>query len=357
MKIQNIERKTPTTPLKTPFKTAIRRVDELEELTIAIYTDSGLVGYGAGSNTAILTGETVSTLIAGVDYLKPFIVGRDLEEFNSILELIQTKIKNSTTLKSMFEMALYDIYSKSLNLPLYRFLGGERREFETDITISLNSIDVMVKESQDAIDIGYKILKIKVGEDINRDFERIRVLTQAFPAISFRVDANQAWSPKESISILKRLERENIDNIELIEQPVKADNIRGLKFVRDRVAYPILADEAIFSPKDAIELLEMEACDFINIKLAKCGGVKNALLIADIAKLYGVECMMGCMLEGAISLTTALHIVSARADRVTMLDLDSVNLLKFNPVDGGAKFKGSKIFLDRELMGLGILGV
>jgi len=78
------------------------------------------------------------------------------------LELIQTKIKNSTTLKSMFEMALYDIYSKSLNLPLYRFLGGERREFETDITISLNSIDVMVKESQDAIDIGYKILKIKL---------------------------------------------------------------------------------------------------------------------------------------------------------------------------------------------------
>ncbi len=117
-----------------------------------------------------------------------------------------------------------------------------------------------------------------------------------------------------------------------------------------------MADEAIFSPKDAIELLEMEACDFINIKLAKCGGVKNALLIADIAKLYGVECMMGCMLEGAISLTTALHIVSARADRVTMLDLDSVNLLKFNPVDGGAKFKNSKIFLDRDY-GMGIWGV
>jgi len=122
------------------------------------------------------------------------IVGRDLEEFNSILELIQTKIKNSTTLKSMFEMALYDIYSKSLNLPLYRFLGGERREFETDITISLNGIDDMVKESRSAINMGYKILKVKVGEDINRDFERIRVLTQEFPTISFRVDANQAWS-------------------------------------------------------------------------------------------------------------------------------------------------------------------
>jgi len=92
------------------------------------------------------------------------------------------------------------------------------------------------------------------------------------------------------------------------------------------------------------------------VKLAKCGGFKNALLM-PICKVIWSRVNDGVYLEGAISLTTALHIVSARADRVTMLDLDSVNLLKFNPVDGGAKFKGSKISLDRELMGLGILGV
>jgi len=356
LKITNIETKILKTPLKTPFKTALRRVDSLEEVIVTIYTDSGIRGYGAGSNTAVLTGETISTLIGGVEYFKPLLVGRDLEEFNSLLKLIQTQIKNNTTLKSMLEMGLYDIYSKSLRLPLYRLLGGEKREFETDITISLNSIEEMIKDSKKAIEEGYRTLKIKVGEELKKDFERILVLTKKFPAVNFRVDANQAWTPKESVKICKMLEKENIYNIELIEQPVKAKDIRGLKFVRDRVDIPILADEAIFSPKDAIEILEMEACDFINIKLAKSGGVRNALLIADIAELYGVKCMFGCMLEGSISLTTALHIASAKANIITMLDLDSVSLLKYNKIETNAKFKGSKIELSNTF-GLGVLGV
>lgn len=353
MKIIDIKTKILKTPLKRPFKTALRGVDFLEEVVVGIYTDSNIIGYGAGSNTAILTGETISTLIGGVEYIKPLLIGRDLEEFNIILNLIQTQIKNNTTLKSILEMGLYDIYSKSLNLPLYRVLGGEKREFETDITISLNGIEQMVEDSKEAVEAGYKTLKIKVGEDLNRDFERIFVLTKKFPAIDFRVDANQAWSPKESVTICKRLEKENIYNIELIEQPVRAGDIRGLKFVRDRVNIPILADEAIFSPKDAIELLEREACDFINIKLAKCGGVKNALLIADIAELYGVKCMFGCMLEGSISLTTAIHIASAKANIITMLDLDSVNLLEYNPIETNVNFKDSKIELI-DTIGLGV---
>jgi o-succinylbenzoate synthase len=354
MKIVDIKTKILKTPLKTPFKTALRRVDGLEELIILIYTDNNIIGYGAGSNTAILTGETIYTLKSGVEYFKPLLIGRDIEDFNSILNLIQTQIKNSTTLKSMLEMGLYDIYSKSLNLPLYKFLGGEKKEFKTDITISLNSIDKMINDSKEAVKRGYNILKIKVGEDINSDFERIRVLTEEFENISFRVDANQAWTPKETITLSKRLEKEGIYNIELIEQPVKEKDIKGLKFIRDRVNIPILADEAIFSPKDAIELLEYEACDYINIKLAKCGGVKNAMLIADIAKIYNTKCMMGCMLEGSISLTTAIHIASAKSDTITMLDLDAVNLLEYNPIKTGANFRESEILLNENL-GIGVI--
>jgi len=357
LKIRHIDTKLLRTPLKRPFKTALRSVEFLEELVVLIYTDTNIVGYGAGSNTAILTGETLESIRGGVEYFRPFLIGREIEDFNSLLDFIQTQIEHNTTLKSILEMALYDIWAKSLNIPLYKFLGGNRREFETDITISLNDIDTMIQDSKEAIKRGYRVLKIKVGENISRDFERIRILTQKFPNVKFRVDANQAWTPKESVSILNKLESFDIFNIELVEQPVNAKDIRGLKFVRDRVNIPILADEAIFSPKDAIDLLEIGACDFINIKLAKCGGIREALLIADIAKLYGVKCMMGCMLEGAISLISAVHIASARADTITMLDLDSVNLLEYNPIKGGVKFEDNKIILSSIRTGLGILSV
>jgi L-alanine-DL-glutamate epimerase-like enolase superfamily enzyme len=129
-----------------------------------------------------------------------------------------------------------------------------------------------------------------------------------------------------------------------------------MRYIKNRTLTPLLADEAIFSPKNAIELLEMDACDLINIKLAKCGGISHALQIADIAKLYNVKCMMGCMLEGAISITSALHVVSARSEVITMLDLDGVNLLAYNPIVGGAEFNESQITLSNK-NGLGVEGI
>ena len=341
-------------PLKKPFKTALRRVDSLEDLVVTIYTESGLVGYGEGASTAVITGDTISSIVGAIEYIKPMLIDRTIEDFNSLLYIIEHSMVHNSTTKSMLEMAIYDLKAQSLKLPLYRYLGGSKTSFRTDITISINSIDKMLQESQEAIDLGYDILKIKVGKSISEDFEIIKSIAQTFPDITLRVDANQAWSPKESLYILKRLERLNIYP-ELIEQPVKANDFRGMKYIRDRSIIPILADESIFSPKQAIEILELEACDYINIKLAKCGGISNGLKIADIAELYGVKCMIGCMLEGAISVGASVHLASARENTITMLDLDGVNLLANNPILGGVEFNESKIRLNSSY-GLGILG-
>ncbi len=355
MRIVDIKTQIIKAPLKKPFKTALRRVDSLEDLVVTIHTESGLVGYGEGGATAVITGDIISSMIGAIEYIKPMLIGKTIEDFNSLLYIVANSIVHNSTVKSMLEIALYDLKAQSLKLPLYRFLGGSRTSFRTDITISLNSIDKMLKESQAAIDLGYDILKIKVGKSISEDFEIIKSIAQTFPDTTLRVDANQAWSPKESIYLLKKLEKLDIYP-ELIEQPVKANDFRGMRYIRKRTVIPILADESIFSPKQAIEILELEACDYINIKLAKCGGVSNGLKIADIAGLYGVKCMIGCMLEGAISVGASVHLASARENTITMLDLDAVNLLAYNPIRGGVEFNESKIELNSSY-GLGILGI
>ncbi len=355
MRILDIKTQIVKAPLKTPFKTALREVTHLEDLVVTIHTDSGLIGYGEGASTAVITGETLISMQGAIEHIKPSLIDREIEDFNNLLYIVENSMVHNSTIKSALNMALYDLRSQSLKLPLYKLLGGTKKRFETDITISLNSIDIMLEDCQKAIDLGYGILKIKVGESIDKDYNRIETIAKSFPNIKLRIDANQAWSAKESVRLLQKLENNGIVT-ELIEQPVKANDFRGMKYIKERTLTPLLADESVFSPKNAIELLEMDACDIINIKLAKCGGVTNALKIADIAELYGVKCMIGCMLEGAISVTAGVHLASARDNIITMLDLDGTNLLAYNPIKGGAIFNESEIILDNSY-GLGIKGI
>ena len=141
--------------------------------------------------------------------------------------------------------------------------------------------------------------------------------------------------------------------LELLEQPVKARDIDGLKYVTDRVHTPVMADESVFDPAEVVELIKLRAADIINIKLMKTGGLSNAIRIADIAALYGVECMIGCMLESSISVAAAVHRAVAKADTITKVDLDGPSLGLFNPVDGGVVFNESEISIT-DAPGLGI---
>ena len=325
----------------------------MEDLVVIIYTDSGLVGYGEGAPTPVITGETMGTMQAVIDYLKPFLIGREMEEFDLLIDIVQHRILKNTTAKSALEIALYDLRAKSQKLPLYRLLGGEKTEFETDITISLGETKKMVDDSLVAVELGYNILKLKVGDGVNQDIERIEAIYQAVgKGIILRLDANQGWTVQESVEILTVLESRGVE-LELVEQPVKAEDIEGLRYIKERVQTSLLADESVFTLDDARRLLDLQAVDLINIKLAKCGGISNALKLADIADEYGVKCMLGCMLEGPISVGAGVHVASAKANVVTMLDLDAVSLCQNNPVTGGVVFEESKIRIPQS-MGLGV---
>lgn len=343
MKITKIETKLLQAPLKSPFRTALRRVEALEDLVVLIHTESGLIGYGEGAPTPVITGETLGTMQAVIAYLTPLLIGREIQEFDLLLATIHSSILKNTTAKSALEIALYDLIAQSEKLPLYQMLGGTHREFETDITISLGSVKSMVSASLSALELGYSILKLKVGETPSKDIERVSAIYEAVGRdTTLRLDANQGWSVDETIKVLNALERRGIE-LELVEQPIKAEDIKGLATIKERINTPLLADESVFTLLDARRLLDMQAVDLLNIKLAKCGGISNALKLADIADEYGVKCMMGCMLEGPICVSAGVHVASARANVITMLDLDAVNLCKTNPITGGVLFDEARI--------------
>jgi o-succinylbenzoate synthase len=353
MKIKNIRTQILRANLKNPFVTALRRVDVLCDLVVIIEMDTGIIGYGEGASTPVITGETLGSMEACISYIRPHLLGLELEDFETILHRVHHLILHNTTAKSALEIALYDIKAQSLKQPLYKMLGGTKREFSTDITISMGSIEEMTKASMEAIHLGYTALKIKIGDNADKDIARIQAIHALIPKdISLRLDANQGWTAKESVKVLNALEQKDII-AEFIEQPVKASDIKGLKYIKERVQTPVLADESIFSVADARYILELEAVDYINIKLAKTAGITQALKLADLAQEFETKCMIGCMLEGPIAVTAGVHLASAKADIISMIDLDAVSLLASHPVQTATIFDESRILLSEEY-GLGL---
>lgn len=354
MKITNIRTGILTVPLKTPFKTAIRTVNSVEDIVVIIETDSGDVGYGEAPPTAVITGDTLGSIHqAIVKHIQPKILGMEIEDLNQICERIQTSLVNNTSAKAAVEMAVYDLWAKMINLPLYKALGGGEPKLTTDVTISVDYIDKMVADAVKAVDEGYETLKVKVGKDIGVDIERIKAIHNAVAGKALlRLDANQGWTAKQSVKAINLIEDLGI-HLELVEQPVKGDDIYGLKYVYDRVNTPIMADESSFGPRQVIELIQLQAADIINIKLMKTGGISKAIKIADIAAEFGMECMMGCMLESTISVSAAAHLAAAKSNAIKKVDLDGPVLCEYPSAVGGVIFDRSDITLN-DTPGLGI---
>jgi o-succinylbenzoate synthase len=343
-------------PLITPFKTALRTVEAVEDIVVIIETDKGNKGFGEAPPTAVITGDTHESIIGAITLIGKQLIGKNIEDFNEIINIVQGALIKNTSAKAAVEIALYDLFAQSLGKPLYKVLGGGSNELKTDLTISVDTVDKMVSDSLKAVEKGFDELKIKVGKNIEIDIERMKAIFDAVgPSIKLRLDANQGWTVKESLYAIKKIEEYGIV-LDFVEQPVKADNINGMIKVTSEVLSPILADESIFSPRDAVEVITRNAADIVNIKLMKTGGISSALKIINICEIYNVPCMIGCMLEAGISVTAAAHLASAKSSVITRIDLDGPALCRENPIDGGIIMEGSKIILPDE-PGLGIKGV
>ncbi|WP_411681136.1 dipeptide epimerase [Clostridium thailandense] len=356
MRIKDVQIGHISVPLVRPFKTALRTVNSVEDIIVKIITDTGNIGYGEAPPTAVITGDTKGSIICAIeDSIKKTIIGMDIESFEELMLKLDKSIVKNTSAKAAIDIALYDLYGQLYKAPLYKLLGGYRQEIITDITISVNSPEQMALDSIDAVKHGYETLKIKVGVDSDMDIKRMKAIREAIGYdLDLRIDANQGWKPKEAVYTLRKMEDAGL-NIEFVEQPVEAHDIEGLKFVTDNVHIPVMADESVFSPVDALKIMQLRAADLVNIKLMKTGGLHNALKICSMAEIYGIECMIGCMLEAKVSVTAAVHLAAAKSV-ITKIDLDGPVLCSEDPVEGGAVFEDYKISLSDE-PGLGIKNI
>lgn len=356
MKITKVKLGRISVPLRTPFKTALRSVNSVEDVIVEVHTDTGAVGYGEAPPTGAITGDTTGAILGAIqDHIAKTIIGRDVDELEPLLQAIQKCIVGNSSAKAAVDMAVWDLYGQLYHIPVYKLLGGGRKNIVTDITISVNDPETMASDALKALARGYDCLKMKVGVDPTLDVARLKAVRDAVGKETvIRIDANQAWQPKQAVRLLNQMQEQGLD-IELVEQPVAAHDFEGLKYVTERSYVPVLADEAVFSPENAMTIMKMGAADLINIKLMKCGGIYNALKIASAAEVFGVQCMIGCMLEAKISVNAAVHLACAK-NIITKVDLDGPVLCSEDPILGGAVFNEKNITVS-DAPGLGILGV
>lgn len=356
MRITQIDVGKISIPLKTPFKTALRQVSTAEDLIVKIHTDDGRVGYGNAPATVVITGDSHESVEWAIKKtIGPAIMGMDIDDREAILQRIQGAMVHNTSAKAAVDIAVHDLFCQHYGMPLYRFFGGRTKRLQSDLTISLNAPATMAADAQKAVAAGYRHIKLKVGVDGAVDMQRVRAIRQAVGAdITIRLDANQGWKAKEAIRMIHRMEDEGLD-IELVEQPVAAYDFDGLTLVTNHVDTPIMADEAAFSTHDVFRLLSMHACDLINIKLMKAGGLGPAHGIAAMAEACGVACMMGCMLESKVGITAAASL-SAGPSIICKNDLDAADLMASDPVRGGIYYDRDEVILP-DAPGLGIIGI
>ena len=356
MKITEVRLGRLHAPLRVPFKTALRSVDRVEDILVELHTDTGAVGYGEAPPTGPITGDTAGGIIGAVrELIAPALIGQEVDAFEAVAARVQKAGVHNTSAKAAVDMALWDLYGQLHGIPVHKLLGGARRQLVTDITISVNPPEQMAADARDAVARGYDCLKVKVGADPALDTARLAAVRAAVgDGVCIRIDANQAWTPRQAVRILNEMQDKGLA-LELVEQPVPADDLEGLAYVTRHSWVPVMADESVFSPADALRIMQHRAADFINIKLMKCGGLTNALRIAAAAEVYGVECMIGCMLEAKVAVNAAVELACARSI-ITRVDLDGPVLCSTDPVVGGARFDEKRITVS-DAPGMGIQGI
>lgn len=350
MRITNIEIYKADIAMIEPFRISIMTMENANNVLIKINTDEGVYGWGESSPYWKLCGETQAIDIAAAKDLALIIKGKDPVAVEARVADLEGYLAHNTQIRAAFDMALYDIASKTAGMPLYRFLGGEKRELVTDLTIGIDTPEAVARKAVEIVKQGFPAVKVKLGTTPAEDIARIRSIREKIgDAVPIRVDANQGWDFTTACTVLRAIEA---FGIEYCEQPVPHWDHNAMKRLRSVTTIPIMADESVFDHHDAYKLCAEDVCDFLNIKLSKSGGIRNALAINAIAESAGKRCMIGCMMESRLGLSAAAHFASA-CTNVVYYDLDTVFLLKEDPIVGGYNYDGGNVLLTDD-PGLGV---
>ena len=320
-------------PRIRPTKVAMGELDSANNIALQIYTDTGLIGSGEASPFAPITGDTQDSNEAIAGELARLIIGKNPLAIEVRMAEINRFTVGEPSIRSAFDMALYDIAAQAANMPLYQFLGGELRTLRTDLTIGLqDSVEQTIERAKEILADGFDAIKLKVGRPGIEDVAHVKAVRElAGPEIAIKIDSNQGWDYPTAVANINAM---TPLNLQYCEQPLAVWDYENMARLSDKVALPLCADESVFDEKDALKIIKLGAADYLNIKLGKAGGIHTGLKINALAEAAGLKCMISCFAESRLGLTAAAHLAVAKTN-IAFPDLDSALSYKQDPVIGG----------------------
>ncbi len=338
-------------PLKEPFVISLGPQYNAESIIITIKTENGSTGFGECSPYMSINGESLDTCFIVAQYLAKVLKEKNALDIEECVTAMDKTIYGNHSIKSAFDIALYDVASQHAGVPLYEFLGGKNNKtLSTDYTVSLGDAKQMAQDAAKHKTEGFPVIKVKLGESKHKDAERIHLIREAVGyEIPLRIDANQGWDYKTAIKVLRELKRYNI---QYCEEPIARWDFMRLGKVKKKSPIPIMADESCCDHHDAKRLIDLKACDMFNIKLGKCGGIFDALKIILLAEKAKMKMQVGGFMESRLGMTAFAHLALC-SNNILYCDFDTPLMFTEDPVSGGITYHENGVVQVPETNGLG----
>lgn len=333
--------------LSNPSVVAYEAVEVAPNIAVSIELEDGRKGWGNAAPDYHVTGETAESVELTLrNELSPFLLGRNAEQIEKLWPELCAHAPGQPTAVAAIDIALYDLLGQAAGLPLYRMLGNARDRISTSITLSIDDLEPSVARAQEFQSRGFTRLKIKCGLDAEGDIMRVKAIRSAIdPDTRLCLDSNQGYSVDQALLVINSLKD---CAIEFIEQPVRADDLDGLRFLSARSPIPIMADESVLNAGDLLK----SPAPLVNLKLMKTGGITGALRCNAVAEARGISVMFGCMDESVISIAAATHLALA-LQNVRYADLDGHLDIVEDVAEGNPLLSAGDLSLD-DSPGLGV---
>ncbi len=352
MKIRSVRAWLEKLPLTKTYTIAYKTISDAEIVFLEVTLENGLTGYGSSNPFADVVGETPEVTLANLQsgYLDEW-TGKDIRSFNQLINAAAEHFPKLPGTLAAIDIALHDLFCQYIGIPVVDYLGRKVESLPTSVTLGIKDTAAMLEEAKGYYSLGFKILKIKTGLEVDQDIERVHKLTEHFNGkMRIRVDANQGYTLQQ---LKQFIQSTKTCGVELIEQPLKVgtdDELRGLDAADNKL---LVADESLLNATSALQLTHPPPpYGVYNIKLMKCGGITGAKEIAIIAKYAGINLFWGCNDESIVSITAALH-AAYSCSNTRYLDLDGSFDISKDLVEGGFILKDG-CMLTNGLPGLGV---
>ncbi len=328
-------------PIKDPFVVATGARLVAENIFLRMTLSDGTRGYGEAAPFPEVGGEERESCLDAIAHLAPSLIGQPVQNFRALARQMLDLSPRHPAARCGLETALLDAYCRTAQMPMWRLWGdADVRPRETDITIPIASLDDTLALARGWHGKGFRLFKMKVGKDVERDIQRVAAVHKALPGVSFIGDANQGFTRGECLAFVNGVRRSG-GTFALLEQPVRREDLDSMAAIRQQTGIPVAADESVRSLKDAQQVVERGAADYINIKIMKTG-VLEAADIASFTLRSGLKLMIGGMVEARIAMGCSFGLVLGMKG-FDVLDLDTPLLLATDPIQGGYRYEGPQL--------------